>query len=69
MRRQLKHTAKGNSGAVSCTLLDADQNKQIGKLDISKGSLIWYDGYATDNNKCRVGWDAFIEFMKKHSVK
>lgn len=69
MKHHLKHVAKGHNGAVTFTLSDLDQNKQVGKLDVSKGSLIWYDGYATDNNKCRVDWRTFIEFMKKHPVK
>ena len=71
MKHQLKHEAKGRNGAVTFTLSDMDQrnqNKQIGKLDVSKGSLVWYDGYATKNNKYRVGWDTFIEFMKQHSA-
>ena len=66
MKHQLKHETKGRNGAVTFTLSDTDQNKQIGKLDVSKGSLVWYDGYATRNNKYRVGWDRFIEFMKQH---
>ena len=69
MKHQLRHEAKGNNGAVTCTLLDSDKNRQIGKLDVSKGSLIWYDGYATGNNKCRVSWETFIEFMKSHFAK
>ncbi len=69
MKHLLKHEAKGNNGAITFTLSDADQNKQIGKLDVSKGSLIWYDGYATNNNKYRINWEEFIDFMKNHSEK
>ena len=37
-----------------------------GTLEVRLGSLTWYSGRTTKNNKCSVSWEEFDKFMKQH---
>ena len=46
-----------------------DENGKSGTLEVRLGSLTWYAGSKTQNNKCVVSWNDFDAFMKKHPAK
>ena len=46
-----------------------NDNGKTGTLEVRFGSLTWYSGSKTKNNKCVVNWDEFDAFMKKHPAK
>ena len=73
MSKELKYKTNGENGAITFTLSDIlrrngkkQSQTQIGKLKVQKCAIIWFDGYETGNNKFKVTWDEFIDYMKKH---
>ena len=69
MSRKLESTPNGKNGAITVSLFDVDNvgsRSQVGKLKVQKCALVWYDKYETKNNKYKVSWDEFTEYMRKH---
>lgn len=45
------------------------ENGKSGTLEVRLGSLTWYSGYKTKNNKYVVSWEEFDKFMTQHCSK
>jgi len=58
---KLKSKFFGKCGAVECTL--SGPKGQIGILRVTSGSLTWYEGRKTDNNKHHKTWKEFRDFV------
>ena len=70
-RREMVHELKMNVKSsdvtrtgVSFTLHNEDGKS--GTLEVRVGSLTWYSGRRTKNNKCTVSWEDFDQYMKQH---
>ena len=46
-----------------------DDNGKSGTLEVRIGTLTWYSGRKTKNNKSVVSWEEFDKFMADHRVK
>ena len=70
-RKEMMHELKMNVKSsdvtrtgVSFTLHNEDGKS--GTLEVRVGSLTWYSGRRTKNNKCAVSWEDFDQYMKQH---
>ena len=70
MMHELKMDVKRSDitkAGVAFTIYDEAGKK--GTLKVSLGSLTWYSGHKTKNNKSVISWEAFDKFMMQRRSK
>ena len=70
MKHELKmDVAKSDITKAGVIFTLHGENAKTGTLEVRFGSITWYSGRRTKNNKCVVSWEEFDQFMMQHRIQ